>query len=192
MTDPSLRVPSQPAQTSRRGFLGFLTWAIGGVVSLGFGIPAVAYLLGPALETAKEETWLPLGAASKVPLGEPTLFKVTVKRQAGWIVSEEQIAAFVLTDDGRDFIAMSNICTHLGCRVRWIAEREQFLSPCHNGVFDKQGNVVSGPPPRPLDRFPVKVESGQILIRGKTRNRKTRKAMKKSVRTYSTAIFISS
>jgi menaquinol-cytochrome c reductase iron-sulfur subunit len=166
MTDPSVHVPPQPAQTSRRGFLGFLTWAIGGLVSLGFGVPALAYLLGPALETTKEETWLPLGAASKVPLDTPTLFKVTVKRQAGWIVSEEQIAAFVLTEDGRDFIAMSNICTHLGCRVRWIAEREQFLSPCHNGVFDKQGNVVSGPPPRPLDRYPVKVENGQILILG--------------------------
>jgi menaquinol-cytochrome c reductase iron-sulfur subunit len=143
-----------------------VTWAIGGLVSLGFGIPAVAYLLGPALKTTREETWLSLGASSKVPIGTPTLFKVTVKRQAGWIMSEEQIATFVLTENGRDFIAMSNICTHLGCRVRWIAEREQFLSPCHNGIFDKQGNVVSGPPPRPLDRYPVKVENGQILILG--------------------------
>jgi Rieske Fe-S protein len=157
---------SSDASVGRRGFLGLATWAIGGLISLGFTIPGVAYLLGPALRSQKQETWLPLGAASKVPLDTPTLFKARVKRQTGWIVSEEQIAAFILTEDGRGFIAMSNICTHLGCRVRWIAEREQFLSPCHNGIFDKHGNVVSGPPPRPLDRYQVKVENGQLLILG--------------------------
>jgi len=153
-------------ELGRRGFLRFLTWAIGGVISLGFAIPGLGFLLGPALQSRKEETWLPLGAATKVPLDSPTLFKATVKRTTGWIVNEEQIAAFVLTEDGREFIAMSNICTHLGCRVRWIAERQQFLSPCHNGVFDKYGNVVSGPPPRPLDRYAVKEENGQLFILG--------------------------
>jgi Rieske Fe-S protein len=73
---------------------------------------------------------------------------------------------YVLTENGRDFVAMSNICTHLGCRVRWITEREQFYCPCHNGVFDREGNVVSGPPPRPLDRYETKVEEGQLFILG--------------------------
>jgi Rieske Fe-S protein len=61
---------------------------------------------------------------------------------------------------------MSNICTHLGCRVRWIADQESFFCPCHNGVFDAQGSVVSGPPPRPLDRYEVKVEGDQLFVRG--------------------------
>jgi Rieske Fe-S protein len=60
---------------------------------------------------------------------------------------------------------MSNICTHLSCRVRWVAERGQFFCPCHNGVFDKEGLVVSGPPPRPLDRYEVKVEGDQLFIK---------------------------
>jgi Rieske Fe-S protein len=50
--------------------------------------------------------------------------------------------------------------------VRWIADRKQFLSPCHNGVFDIHGNVVSGPPPRPLDRYEVKVENDQLFLLG--------------------------
>jgi Rieske Fe-S protein len=70
----------------------------------------------------------------------------------------------VLTENGRDYIAMSNICTHLGCRVRWIQERGQFLSPCHNGIFDKLGIVISGPPPRPLDRYEIRLEKDQIYI----------------------------
>jgi len=166
MADAESNPDSLSSQVPRRGFMALTVLAAGGLIAAIYTIPGVAYLLGPALLSQKEETWLPLGAASKVPLGSPTLFKATVKRTTGWIVNEEQIAAFVLTEDGREFIAMSNICTHLGCRVRWIAERQQFLSPCHNGVFDKYGNVVSGPPPRPLDRYPVKEENGQLFILG--------------------------
>jgi len=166
MADAKPIPDSLSSQVPRRGFMALAVLAAGGLITAIYTIPGVAYLLGPALLSQKEETWLPLGAASKVPLDSPTLFKATVKRTTGWIVNEEQIAAFVLTEDGREFIAMSNICTHLGCRVRWIAERQQFLSPCHNGVFDKYGNVVSGPPPRPLDRYPVKEENGQLFILG--------------------------
>ena len=76
------------------------------------------------------------------------------------------MTVFVVTEDGRNFVALSNICTHLGCRVRWVSDQGKFFCPCHNGVFDKDGNVVSGPPPRPLDRYDVKVEDGQIFILG--------------------------
>jgi len=89
-----------------------------------------------------------------------------VEKQVGWIVNEEEISAYILTDDGRNYIALSNICTHLGCRVRWISDQQQFFCPCHNAVFNKEGDVVSGPPPRPLDQYPVKVEDGQIFILG--------------------------
>jgi len=151
---------------NRRNFMSLATWAIGGLISLGMGIPAIAYIIGPALNRARTQDWIRLGPVSKVELKTPTLFKFTIQRQTGWIVNEEEISVYILTDNGRDFIAMSNICTHLGCRVRWIADQEEFFCPCHNGVFDKQGKVVSGPPPRPLDRYDVKVEDDQILVLG--------------------------
>jgi Rieske Fe-S protein len=127
-------------------------------------IPAIAYIIGPAPERTNAQEWSLLGAASKVELGTPTLFKIKFERQTGWIVDQREISLYVLTDDGRDFVAMSNICTHLACRVRWIADREQFFCPCHNGVFDKEGNVVSGPAPRPLDRYEVEVEDDQLFV----------------------------
>jgi menaquinol-cytochrome c reductase iron-sulfur subunit len=151
---------------NRRNFLSFATWAIGGLISLGMGIPAIAYIVGPALNRVNSQEWIRLGPTSKVELKTPTLFKFTIQRQTGWIVNEEEVSVYVLTDNGRDFIAMSNVCTHLGCRVRWIADREEFFCPCHNGVFDKEGKVVSGPPPRPLDRYEVKVEDEQLLVLG--------------------------
>jgi Rieske Fe-S protein len=99
-----------------------------------------------------------------VEIGIPTLFKAKVKLQTGWIIEEQELSVYVLTDNARDYVAMSNICTHLACRVRWISDREQFFCPCHNAIFDKEGNVVAGPPPRPLDRYETKVEDGQLYI----------------------------
>jgi menaquinol-cytochrome c reductase iron-sulfur subunit len=153
-------------QANRRDFLATVTWAIGALLGAGLGIPAVAYIIGPTLQHEQMEVWIPVGSTSKVELGTPTLFKANIVRQTGWITNEEQLSAYLLTEDGRDYVAMSNICTHLGCRVRWIADQSQFFCPCHNAIFAKDGSVVSGPPPRPLDRFEVKVEAGTLYILG--------------------------
>ncbi len=155
----------QQPQISRRRFHAIAIWAIGGFISAGMAIPAIAYIIGPALQSTKEQEWIRLGSTSKVELGIPTLFKATVEQQTGWITNEQELSVYVLTDNGRDYVAMSNICTHLGCRVRWVTGRNQFFCPCHNGVFDKEGLVVSGPPPRPLNRYEVKVEGDQLLIK---------------------------
>jgi len=151
---------------NRRAFLSSVTVAIGAIITAGLGIPAVAYVVGPALQQAKDEEWIPVGSTSKVELGTPTLFKAKVERQTGWITDEEELSVYLLTEDGRDYVAMSNICTHLGCRVRWIDDQDQFFCPCHNAIFGKDGSVVEGPPPRALDRFDVKVEDDTIYILG--------------------------
>lgn len=153
-------------EINRRNFMSLATWAIGALIGAGLGIPAIAYIVGPALQRLEAQEWIRLGSAAKVELGTPTLFKTRIERKTGWIVNEEEITVYVLTEDGRDFVAMSNICTHLGCRIRWVADSEQFFCPCHNGVFDKDGGIVSGPVPRPLDRFELKVEDGQLYILG--------------------------
>jgi menaquinol-cytochrome c reductase iron-sulfur subunit len=151
---------------SRRGFLGIATFSIGGLISAIVGIPAIAYIIDPASKGETDQNWIPLGAVTKVEIGNPTLFKAQVQKQAGWIVDEQELTFYVLTDDGREFSAMSNVCTHLGCHVRWVADEGEFFCPCHNGVFDKNGAVVSGPPPRSLDRYEVKAEDGQLFVLG--------------------------
>jgi menaquinol-cytochrome c reductase iron-sulfur subunit len=149
---------------SRRDILKLAISAIGSFIGAALGLPAIAYIIGPAKKSDDSQNRIRLGPLSKIEIGTPSLFKPKVERQNGWIVDEEELGIYVLTDDGQNYLAMSNICTHLGCRVRWIEKREQFLSPCHNGVFDKFGYVVSGPPPRPLDIFQTKVENGEIFI----------------------------
>jgi Rieske Fe-S protein len=153
-------------EISRRGFLKIAIGAIGGLIGLGYGIPAIGYVVTPALTKSQAQQWIQLGAISKIELGKPTLFKAKISRQTGWIVNEAELSIYVLTEDGRDYVAMSNVCTHLGCRIRWIADQGQYVCPCHNGVFDKQGNVLSGPPPRSLDKYETKVENDQLFILG--------------------------
>lgn len=151
-------------QLSRRNFLAIATGAIGAVIGAVMAIPAVAYVVGPALQRRTEENWVRLGSTAKVELGTPTLFKTIVESQTGWIVTEEEISVYVLTENGREFLALSNICTHLGCRVRWISEQGQYFCPCHNAAFDELGFVVAGPPPEPLERYETKVEDDQLYV----------------------------
>jgi Rieske Fe-S protein len=91
--------------------------------------------------------------------------KATVVRRNGYLMEEQGVSVFVTTANGSEFTVLSNICTHLGCRVRWVDEQDGFFCPCHNGVFSRNGDVVSGPPPRPLDRFESKVEEGQLFFK---------------------------
>jgi cytochrome b6-f complex iron-sulfur subunit len=62
------------------------------------------------------------------------------------------------------FKAFSLVCTHLACTVAWIPEKKEFYCPCHDGHFDAEGNVLSGPPPSPLERWRVQVKDNRVLV----------------------------
>jgi cytochrome b6-f complex iron-sulfur subunit len=63
------------------------------------------------------------------------------------------------------FRAYSAICTHLGCIVAWSEAHHDIECPCHAGVFDINGKVVSGPPPRPLSEYSVVVVNGEVMVK---------------------------
>lgn len=60
--------------------------------------------------------------------------------------------------------AFSLICTHLGCTIRWQEGDQEFYCPCHDGRFDRFGEVLGGPPPVPLEEFPVRVEDEKVIV----------------------------
>ena len=65
----------------------------------------------------------------------------------------------------RGFLALSDVCPHLGCKVHWESAKGEFLCPCHDGHFDAEGNPVSGPPAdmgAALAQFDV-VEDGDLV-----------------------------
>ncbi|MCC6679604.1 MAG: Rieske (2Fe-2S) protein, partial [Phycisphaeraceae bacterium] len=66
-----------------------------------------------------------------------------------------------------DFLALSSVCPHLGCRVHWESQNDRFFCPCHNGAFNRDGQATSGPPAaahQSLTRFPLKVENGLLFL----------------------------
>lgn len=148
----------------RRDFMKAAIAAVGGIIGTAIGIPAIAYIIGPA-QKEENSDWIRLGAISKVEINTPTLFKTVLTTQTGWVSEEEEFSAYVLTENGRDFEVMSNVCTHLGCRVRWIDDQDSFACPCHNAKFGRDGGVLDGPPPRPLDRFENMVEDGVLYVK---------------------------
>ena len=67
------------------------------------------------------------------------------------------------TTDG-EMRAFSAVCTHLDCTVQFKADTSQIWCACHNGFYDLHGNVVSGPPPRPLERLVVNQRGEDIVV----------------------------
>jgi cytochrome b6-f complex iron-sulfur subunit len=64
----------------------------------------------------------------------------------------------------REVKAMSTVCTHLGCTVHWEKDKKEFYCPCHQGRFNENGDVIAGPPPRPLETYKVEIEDKNVFI----------------------------
>jgi nitrite reductase/ring-hydroxylating ferredoxin subunit len=81
-----------------------------------------------------------------------------------WDGPAQRIGAWLRRNNEENFTVYSSKCTHLGCPVRWIPSAELFMCPCHGGVYFKDGDVAAGPPPEPLQQFPVRVEDGRVQV----------------------------
>jgi cytochrome b6-f complex iron-sulfur subunit len=63
-----------------------------------------------------------------------------------------------------DYRAFSAVCTHLGCTVQYVPGAGDIWCPCHNGHYDLNGKVISGPPPRPLEEYSVFIRGGDVVV----------------------------
>ncbi len=70
----------------------------------------------------------------------------------------------VINRRGSGFIALSRVCTHLGCLVGYDKFNNKLVCPCHAGEFDLEGRVLSGPATKSLQRYSLKITADQITI----------------------------
>jgi len=159
-----LEAPSAE-ETTRRKFLSGLIGVVAGLVSTLAAIPAIGYLISPGLKRAAGGNWINLGPAASVTPGVPTPFKWTRQVEDGGVKTVQSGTAYAIQLEGQELKVLSDVCTHLGCRVVWNQERQAFACPCHEGFFAADGRVISGPPPKPLNVLPYRIENGQIQIR---------------------------
>ena len=137
------------------------------VALIGGGLTAIlgAFAIRPS--SADASRWIRVGGAADLLPNEPAPRVLSVPRRDGWYRERAPQTVFVVWDGNKSVRALSATCTHLGCQVRWDAESTKFRCPCHGGVFDKDGNVVDGPPPRGLTRVDARLDesSGHVLVR---------------------------
>jgi len=135
------------------------------VALIGSGLAAVlgAFALRPA--PTAQGRWVKAGAVGDLTPNVPVPRVLSLSRQDGWYRERTRETVFLVWDGAASVHALSATCTHLGCQVRWEADATCFRCPCHGGVFDANGQVVEGPPPRPLDRVETRLESGVVLVR---------------------------
>lgn len=154
-------------EVQRRDFVNIILVGLGSVIGLIIGIPAIAYLLSPAVKVNEEEAWVPLGPLNAYPIDIPILFSYTRSKVNGWEKTVNSYGAYVWRhgEGDSDVTVYSNWCTHLSCRVTWEEDRSIYICPCHDGHFDKEGQVVAGPPPKPMYEYETMVEEGILSIK---------------------------
>ena len=143
---------------SRRSFLDRFIAVIGIAFASSVLYPIVRYLIPPKSgEAAASQVKLPFGRAELE--ADP--------RKSRTFRFGRQLGIIILTSSG-ELKAVSALCTHLDCTVQYRPDMSVLWCACHNGKYDLNGGNVSGPPPRPLERFAVNEVGSDIFVSKET------------------------
>ncbi len=150
-------------EANRRQFHTTIIYALWALITGALSLPAAIYLLFPP-KARKEGQWVEAGDVAHLAPRTPEEVVFRRNRVDGWKVTSEKATAWVVRLSEKEVVAFAPQCTHLGCAYRWDARNGSFLCPCHTSTFSVEGKVLSGPAPRPLDRYRAKVEGGKLLL----------------------------
>jgi menaquinol-cytochrome c reductase iron-sulfur subunit len=156
-------MPDQETPTARRSLLVAAIYGLWSLMAAALAAPAAVYLLLPPRARRGSES-VEIGELSQLALGVPEEVAFRRNRLDGWKLTSEKAAVWLVRRSENDVVAFAPQCTHLGCAYHWDERRKNFLCPCHSSTFGIDGRVLSGPAPRPLDRYDVKIENGRLLL----------------------------
>ncbi len=151
------------SEVSRRGFftLAGVTvwtgWAALAFVGATFGawfqsfmVPKAPILPAARVRVGKLDNYSELGVYEDF------------KKDNIWIVN--------LVEEGqRHVVAISTICTHLGCIPNWLPGAQIFKCPCHGSGYRGDGVNFEGPAPRPLERYVIEVDATGVVVVDKSK-----------------------
>lgn len=147
------------SDVSRRGFLKRLAGA--GTVLLLAAMGKIYFTTTPGRR--RKTHWVDVGALTAFPEGKPV--KIQTKADVPFTYRNKTFTftTWIVNRNG-NFIAYDPYCTHHECYYTWEEKNTRFFCPCHGGAFDVKGEVLSGPAPHALYRYPVKVEGDRLLV----------------------------
>ena len=157
--------------TTRRKFM-LVAFGTALVAATSVGGAALAFVLGPLRRRVSHESVLldlgPASAFEALRAGTSGPQEVLVERtvEDGYMTRrvKERFAVIPDAKAASGLAALGTTCSHLGCGVSWNAARKAFLCPCHGGVYNAEGVVQAGPPPKPLTRYPLVVSGGRVQL----------------------------
>jgi len=138
-------------QVQRRSWLNALFEAglLASIVS--FLYPVVRFIFPPDV---------PDNSANEVTAGKVT----DLKPNSGEIFRfGNQPGILIHTPDG-EWKAFSAVCTHLSCTVQYRPDLQEIWCACHGGTYNLNGQVVAGPPPKPLQEYAVHIVNGDVIV----------------------------
>lgn len=160
---PSLEsIPTETVPPTRRKVL---TWLIGVINAVVFFtvVGPVTGLIGGPLRRKPKGVWVPVLDDAALAVGQTREVRFAIPVEDGYHTVERPFVLY-LHREPKQVVAIDPACTHLGCRVKFQDAKMRYFCPCHGGVFDDEGQVVSGPPPKALERHPVRIRGGKIEV----------------------------
>lgn len=146
---------SVDSKKSRRTFVQLGAGMMGACYAGAVGYPVYRFLNTPAVRARA----MGLVTAVSIPqkdlpgLGSATMFLFGTRP-----------SVLIRHEDGH-YAAFDAVCTHLGCTVRFEPQNHRIYCPCHGGTYDMNtGEVIAGPPPRPLKSYKVEVTDGNVVV----------------------------
>lgn len=153
---------TEPLDPSKRKLLGWLVGIINVAVAGTILGPVLGFVGSPI--TRKQATrWVPVLDESELAEGKTKEVLFSVRLRDGYQMTERKYTVYLRRYPDH-VAAFDPACTHLGCRIKFQDDKMRYFCPCHGGVFDDNGKVVSGPPPEGLKQHPTKVENGKIYV----------------------------
>jgi menaquinol-cytochrome c reductase iron-sulfur subunit len=147
----------------RRRFLAWLSAGIGAGAATALLVPWAGLFVTPAHRT-DPRAWQEVGRVEDFGIGETVAVTYLDPAPLPWAGYASRNAAWLRRESADGFAAFTSYCTHVGCPVRWEEGARLFMCPCHGGAFHPDGTVAAGPPPRALDRYPVRIRDGVVEI----------------------------
>jgi menaquinol-cytochrome c reductase iron-sulfur subunit len=155
---------------TRRRFMTGTAHTAGAIAAASFTLPALGFAIGPIFKSTPHR-WETVGTVGQFPENNYVPVIITLVPNIGeagkstaYVRKKNPALDTDVYDRYTPYIAISDRCVHLGCPVRWVDAAERFICPCHGGVYDLLGRPVSGPPPRPLDRFYTRVVGEDVQL----------------------------
>lgn len=170
--------PEEKATLSRRNFVVRALGVIGGAIVAVLGIPIVGFASAPGWQarspvrllstsivpTLRSSALTSVGKLADFEVGVPQYVKVDRPVVDGWVEENAPVGVHVVRTSEADVAAFDPHCTHLGCPLAWSTGSKSFACPCHGGSFNRDGEVIAGPPPRPMIRYETRIQDGEVFV----------------------------